>query len=143
MRSGLALLVVVVLGAACAGQRTGGQASPAPTTEEVSVTEEDFSISDSPGSAPAGEVRFNIRNEGPSTHELVVIRTDLLEAELPTSKGVVDEGAEGVEVATEEEDIAPDASASLTVDLEPGTYVLICNLPGHYQAGMHATFTVT
>jgi uncharacterized cupredoxin-like copper-binding protein len=107
------------------------------------VIEKDFSISVSPGSASAGEVTFDIRNDGPSTHELVLIRTDMAEAKVPTSNGVVDEGAKGIEVVKEEEDIATNASASLTVDLEPGNYVLICNLPGHCQSGMHATFKVT
>jgi uncharacterized cupredoxin-like copper-binding protein len=30
----------------------------------------------------------------------------------------------------------------LTVDLDPGNYVVICNIPGHYAAGMHAELTI-
>jgi uncharacterized cupredoxin-like copper-binding protein len=30
----------------------------------------------------------------------------------------------------------------LTVDLDPGTYTAMCNLPGHYAAGMHFQFVV-
>jgi len=30
----------------------------------------------------------------------------------------------------------------LTVDLKAGKYLLICNVPGHYGAGMWAEFTV-
>jgi uncharacterized cupredoxin-like copper-binding protein len=26
--------------------------------------------------------------------------------------------------------------------LKPGAYVMICNIPGHYQSGMHAPFRV-
>ena len=30
-----------------------------------------------------------------------------------------------------------------TIDLsEPGTYVFLCNLPGHFKSGMYATVTV-
>ena len=29
----------------------------------------------------------------------------------------------------------------LTVTLDPGNYVAICNLPDHYQAGMFTSFT--
>jgi uncharacterized cupredoxin-like copper-binding protein len=28
------------------------------------------------------------------------------------------------------------------LSLKPGHYSLVCNLPGHYMAGMHADFTV-
>jgi uncharacterized cupredoxin-like copper-binding protein len=28
------------------------------------------------------------------------------------------------------------ATKTLTADLKPGRYVLICNLPGHYAMGM-------
>jgi len=30
----------------------------------------------------------------------------------------------------------------MTVDLEPGVYVLICNVSDHYRAGMFGPFTV-
>jgi len=30
----------------------------------------------------------------------------------------------------------------VTLDLAPGKYVLICNVAGHYQLGMHISFTV-
>jgi uncharacterized cupredoxin-like copper-binding protein len=33
-------------------------------------------------------------------------------------------------------------SSALTADLAPGHYVLMCNIVGHYQLGMHADFTV-
>ena len=31
---------------------------------------------------------------------------------------------------------------SINLNLPAGKYVFICNLPGHYKLGMHATFTV-
>jgi uncharacterized cupredoxin-like copper-binding protein len=39
--------------------------------------------------------------------------------------------------------ILPGASGWVTVTLEPGRYELICNLPGHYAAGMYTQLTVT
>jgi uncharacterized cupredoxin-like copper-binding protein len=48
-----------------------------------------------------------------------------------------------LEVIDEVEDIAPGTSATLNLNLDPGAYAVICNLPGHYASGMHAAFTVT
>jgi uncharacterized cupredoxin-like copper-binding protein len=50
---------------------------------------------------------------------------------------------EMLEVIDEVEDIAPGTSASLNLSLDAGPYAVLCNLPGHYANGMHATFTVT
>ncbi len=52
----------------------------------------------------------------------------------------VDEDAAGHlgEVA----ELEPGASGSLTLTMKPGTYILYCNIPGHYAAGMWTLFTV-
>jgi len=39
-------------------------------------------------------------------------------------------------------DLDPLASGALTLTLKPGTYILFCNLPGHYMAGMWTLVTV-
>jgi uncharacterized cupredoxin-like copper-binding protein len=39
-------------------------------------------------------------------------------------------------------DLKPSAGGKLTLNLRPGTYLVICNQPGHYKAGMSATLTV-
>jgi uncharacterized cupredoxin-like copper-binding protein len=36
----------------------------------------------------------------------------------------------------------PGASGWVTVTLPPGRYELVCNLPGHYAAGMYTQLTV-
>jgi uncharacterized cupredoxin-like copper-binding protein len=36
----------------------------------------------------------------------------------------------------------PGTTKTLTIDLAPGHYVFLCNLPGHYQSGMHVDVTV-
>jgi uncharacterized cupredoxin-like copper-binding protein len=114
----------------------------------VDTTLSDFAISIDPTSATAGEVTFDISNDGPSQHEFVVFRTDLAPDQLPTTEDengipIVDEEGEGIEPVDEVEDINPDTSATLTVNLSAGNYVLICNLPSHYQQGMHTTLTVS
>jgi hypothetical protein len=47
----------------------------------------------------------------------------------------------GLEGRTAE--IEPGASATLTVDLEPGTYSYLCTTGGHDLLGMRGTLTVT
>jgi uncharacterized cupredoxin-like copper-binding protein len=148
-------LIVAVMATGCADSRTAGRdegtptpmATPAPTPGEVNVTLLDRHITPSSQTAPAGEVTFNVHNEGPSRHELVVIRTDLPETELPEEDvsgfPVVDERARGLKVVDETKEMLPGVSVGLTVDLKPGSYVLICNIRGHYRFGMHAAFSVS
>jgi uncharacterized cupredoxin-like copper-binding protein len=38
--------------------------------------------------------------------------------------------------------LAPGETRVLGANLDPGTYVIVCNLPGHYRLGMHQTITV-
>jgi uncharacterized cupredoxin-like copper-binding protein len=99
----------------------------------------------------AGEVVFEAANEGPDdVHEFVVFRTDLDPTELPTDEnGAVVEDGEGVELMGEIEDIEVGDTKDVTLDLEAGNYVFICNIwdpdeqEAHYQEGMRTTFTVS
>jgi uncharacterized cupredoxin-like copper-binding protein len=116
---------------------------------EVDVTLQEYAVLPAEDSVGAGEVTFNVTNTGEETHEFVVIRTDLDPGALPTAEdGTVSEDGEGMEVVDEIEDIAPGDSPTLTVDLEAGAYVLICNIfeedegDVHYQLGMRTAFTV-
>jgi len=109
----------------------------------VGVTLADFSVTPDENSASAGDVTFDVTNDAEQTHEFVVFKTDLAPDQLPTNEdGDVDEEGEGVELIDEIEDIEGGSDESLTVNLDSGNYVLICNLPGHYAQGMHAAFTV-
>jgi uncharacterized cupredoxin-like copper-binding protein len=116
----------------------------------VAVTVQEFSVGPDTASAPAGSITFDVTNEGPDdVHEFVVIATDLDITALPTVEdGSVDEGGEGMEVIDEIEDIPVGDTQSVTVDLDPGNYALICNIydadedEAHYQEGMRTSFTV-
>jgi uncharacterized cupredoxin-like copper-binding protein len=117
----------------------------------VNVTLQEFSIATDPGTVDAGEVVFEATNDGPDdVHEFVVFRTDLSPTELPTDEnGAVVETGEGIELIGEIEDIPVGETQSVTLDLEAGNYVLICNIfdedeqEAHYQEGMRTTFTVS
>ena len=128
------ILGLVFVTASCGDDDEGG----------VSATLADFSITLDPNSAPAGEVTFDVTNDAEQTHEFVVFQTDLAADQLPTDEnGDVDEEGEGVTLVDEIEDIEGGSSESLSVNLDAGSYVLICNLPGHYQQGMQTSFSAS
>jgi uncharacterized cupredoxin-like copper-binding protein len=146
------------LAAACGDDErdTGATAAPrgtAPTAgggTEVNVTLQEFSVSPEMEIAEAGEITFDVENIGPDdVHEFVIIKTELEPDALPTlDDGSVDETGEGLEVVDEIEDIPVGESQSRTVDLEAGSYALICNIfdeteqEAHYAEGMRTAFTV-
>jgi uncharacterized cupredoxin-like copper-binding protein len=109
----------------------------------VQVTVRDFEI-DAPATVDAGGVTFAVTNRGPNVHEfeLFSVPEGVDAGRLPVSAGVAEPEVAGLELIDEVEDIAPSTTVDLGVSLAPGTYVFICNLPGHYQQGMHATFSV-
>lgn len=140
---------------AIAGCMSGG-VSPSPSVggggaTTVAVTLQEWALVPATDSAPAGDITFDVTNDGPEdVHELVVIKTDLDAADLPTdADGVVDEAGEGMEVVDEIEDVPVGETQSVTVTLDAGSYVLVCNIwteeegEAHYQMGMRTPFTVT
>jgi len=146
----LALIAVLaIVAAACSSDDEGGEGSTASTGTDTSTgavvasTVKDFAIALTPTSEAAGEIKFEITNEGPSEHEFVVLKTDLAPDQLPVDGDAVSEETEGVVNAGEVEDIASGTTESLALTLDAGNYVVICNLPGHYTQGMRTGFTVT
>lgn len=89
--------------------------------------------------AEAGTITFRARNVGQFAHELTVIRTETDAAELPV-EGLRAE-PDG-EVVGSISNVRPGDEETLEAELEPGHYALICNLPGHYERGMHANYVV-
>lgn len=103
---GALLLLTAVIAAAC-GDDGGSRNTPGGSGDgTVGVTLKDFDFSLSRSTAPAGEVTFNITNDGPSVHEFVVFHTDLAADGLATEDGVVDD-LDGLDLVDEAEDIEP------------------------------------
>ena len=93
---------------------------------------------------PAGKVTFEVTNASKDiVHEMVL--TPMVEGQTGLPYVVddykVDEDAAGHlgEVA----ELDPGKSGSLTVDMVPGSYIIYCNVPGHFVNGMWAVITVT
>ena len=95
--------------------------------------------------ANAGEITFEVHNEGRVSHNLVIIRTDLAADALPfadVNNHFVDEEAAGEKIGEIEEFRGGGAMEVGSFTLTPGRYVLICNLSRHYDSGMFAELTV-
>lgn len=101
--------------------------------------------------AEHGTVSFVAVNGGTLDHELMVL--PLTDGETAGSQAIgsdlrIEETGAVGEASTScgegpGQGILPGASSWVTLTLEPGRYELVCNLPGHYAAGMYAEFTVT
>jgi len=92
---------------------------------------------------PAGEVEFTALNSSSElVHEMIVLPISDLDSALPYDEQTerFDEDAAGAIGEISETD--PGASGTLTVFLKPGTYMLACNIPGHYAMGMWTLITV-
>lgn len=104
----------------------------------------------SPTSVTAGAVSLEVTNTGYLAHELVVL--PLAAGQQAGTRtvgngGKVDEtGSLGEASATcadgEGDGIAPGSTGWVSLHLPAGRYELVCNLPGHYAAGMYAELDV-
>jgi len=121
---------VVVIAAPPADTATGG------TT--VSVVLDEWKLVPARTAVRAGRITFAVRNEGSIAHELVVLRSDRRAGKLPVKGGKALEAGRRGRISQ----IASGASKRLVLRLQPGRYVLLCNLLGHYQAGQFAALRV-
>jgi uncharacterized cupredoxin-like copper-binding protein len=112
-----------------------------PATPNVSVTEKDFNIA--PATATAGLVDFTVTDNGPTAHELLIFQSDLTPDKFPMKDGRVDEAGDGItKVFDSGANIDVNTTNSFHAALTAGNYYLMCNLPGHFLAGMHTAITV-
>ena len=117
-------VAVTALVAACGGGGGGGSSykepkGPAQTTLDIKGGNFFFDPKDS--EAPAGIDEIKMESEG-GLHTLVFDDGKVPGFKLEASSGNSDE---------------------LKVDLKPGKYTIYCDIPGHREAGMEGTITVT
>ena len=95
-------------------------------------------------SASVGTVTFRITNSGSIRHEFVVVRTDVAPGMLTVGDDArFSETNPALTIVDEIPEWGPGLTKSLTVDLEVGTYQLVCNVAGHYRQGMWVGFAVS
>lgn len=107
----------------------------------VRVTERDFHIS-APRRVATGDITLVVRNDGPDTHELIVVRAEGRRLPLRPDGLTVDEEGLQARTAASLDGGAPQSVRQLHVHLPSGRYVLFCNMAGHYLGGMHTDLVV-
>jgi len=120
-------LAVLLLGGlvtvSCGPGGGGGQGGAPPaggsgTGGAVSVTEYEWAIQ-LPAELPSGAVTFTVKNDGAVEHNFVIQETG--------------QRVDGIQ---------PGQAKTLQVTLRPGTYTIVCDIPGHSEAGMKTEVTV-
>jgi hypothetical protein len=132
----VALLVVV---AASCGGGAKDVFDDAPDASKLAVRLSEYKI-ETRGNPTDAVTRLVVQNTGTVTHDIKLVRTDLAPDALPKSGADVDESK--LDILAKKTDMKRRDKAELDVTLQPGSYVLFCNVSGHYQLGMHTGFKV-
>lgn len=125
----LALPLTALLVSGCVANTNNSEASSsgsaASSSGNVNVSSTADACTLSVAEASSGNVTFKITNDGQQVTEFYLL------------------GEDGLRIVSEKENIAPGASADLTVSLQPGSYFTACK-PGMRGANVgEAAFTVT
>jgi plastocyanin len=129
------LLVVAAVGTGCGGDDDDEDAAaPAATATETE--------------AAAGGQTVDMIEFAFQPSDLTVMRGETITAETTGSTVhnlTIEEGPDpetpSMELAATP-DLQPGDSAELSVDIQPGTYALVCTVPGHREQGMIGTIEV-
>jgi uncharacterized cupredoxin-like copper-binding protein len=139
--------LLALLGLSLLATAYGSGLAVAARTVDVGLLETNdghMAITTNSDTVKAGRVTFDVTNDSKMLeHEFLIARLNVAPNKVPInkSKDIVKESAlKGVK---ELGDLNPGKSGTMTVDLKPGKYLLFCNIPGHYEAGMHKVLTVT
>src|SRR5437870_992709 len=152
MKAGHYALVCNLSGHYQAGMHQDFWVTPAGSTPVLATLSDtsptQMSIALSQDVAPTGKVTFVITNAGTMKHELVGFKTNTPAGSIQVSgfegdPNRINEDTAGKVVIDTGNPFGPGVTKVVTVDMKAGHYALVCNLSGHYQAGMHQDFWVT
>ena len=129
------------------GSGSAAAVDPGEADEQVAVLLSEHIVEPEPASVPAGLIGFAADNAGELEHELYIARAGSAD-ELPLADdgSVEEDDVPDAGFIGEIEDIPAGEEAAAAFQMEPGTYVLFCNIVEddivHFAEGMHAEFTV-
>ena len=119
---------------------TAAPSASAATGATVSLTEWKVTVV---GAIKSGKTDLTITNAGAAPHELLVFKSDLKPSAYPTdAAGDIKEEGPGVKLVSDGDNIDPAGTQTRSVDLAPGKYLFVCNIPGHFKQGMFTVVTV-
>jgi len=117
-----------------------------PNAPVVAVTLSEWVIAPDVSKMPAGAITFDVTNAGQIPHEIEIfpVADDLKIADIPVAGERAQMASVGsVEVGEiEEDELVAGARIAATFQLEPGRYLLVCNIEGHFESGMVTEFEV-
>ena len=123
-----------------ASSEEGAAADP---HNKIAGSVEEWAVRTTSSRALEGDVTFAITNFGTATHEFLVVRTDLAPGKIPLgADDRFSEEGEGLTVVDEIAEFPVNTTGTLKVNLAAGKYQLLCNIKGHYRAGMWKAFEV-
>jgi uncharacterized cupredoxin-like copper-binding protein len=130
----VAPVAVALLVAGCGSSNSSQNAAATATPTPQSGGGQLIKLSADPG----GQLRFDTSNLTAKPGKVTLRMTN------PSSAGM-DHGiaVEGNGVDSDGPTVAPGNVSSVTVTLKKGTYTFYCPVPGHLQAGMKGTLTVS
>lgn len=105
---------------------------------------DDYTIDPNVLTTAAGALTVTAENLDDVPHDVVLLRTDLPPDDLPTAGIRVDEASPALSILGRTPRLAAGDTATFSVAISPGTYVLVCTVPHHYvREAMVATMTAT
>ena len=118
----LAFAAALAVGA-CGGGAGGSSSTPTPPANpDLTVHAEEIKFDKKAYDATSGQVKVDYVNKGRLVHDLVIF----------------DQAHKAIGKTLR---VSPGQQTSGTYNLPPGTYTMICDIPGHEEAGMIATLT--
>jgi uncharacterized cupredoxin-like copper-binding protein len=117
-------------------------AAPSPSSLAPTVSLAEWTVV-APGTMHSGKADLMIVNNGAQAHELLIFRSNRDPAAYPTdAAGDIKEEGAGVSLVSDGDNIDPGGSQTRSVDLKPGKYLFVCNIPGHFKQGMYEVVIV-